>query len=149
MNVLETIGSKAFRIITLYRFPPSKQNKLQKADFMNEFADLLEQAATWTGQLIIMGDFNVHWDCEDNAKRKQLAELLDVCSITQHVVGQTHTKGHTLDLVMTLTGHDIVADCIISDFISDHSAILVTMNTSRCHPPHKTISTRKVRSIQS
>jgi len=148
MNVLATIGSSAFRIIVLYRVPPSKQNKLKQSTFLEEFADLLEQAATWTGKLIIMGDFNVHWNSEDNHERKDLASLLEAFSITQHVCGPTHSKGHTLDLVMTRTENNIVRECITSDFISDHNAILVTLNTGKDHPPRKYIETRKLRDIQ-
>ena len=85
----------------IYRPPPSQQNQLQKSLFVTEFADLLEQAATWTGRLLILGDFNVHWDVESDTEKKQFVDLLEAFSITQHVEGPTHSRGHTLDLVMS------------------------------------------------
>lgn len=121
---------------------------IQKTEFLNEFTDLLEHTATWTGQLIITGDFNVHWDCETDAERKQLADILESFGMTQHVNGETHIKGHTLDLVMSRTVEGTVASCSISDYISDHNAILVQLTTSRSHPPRISVSTRKVRGIQ-
>lgn len=148
MSVIITVGSQAFRVIVVYRVPPSKKNKILKSKFLEEFADLLEQAATWTGRLLLGGDFNVHWDQQDDAEKKQLAELLDAFGLTQHVEGPTHTHGHTLDLVISRTEEDIVAECSASDFISDHNAILITMNTGRDHPPRKTVTFRNLRSIR-
>ena len=148
MSVMTTIGSQAFCIVVIYRVPPSKQNKIQKSKFLEEFADLLEQAATWTGRLLLVGDFNVHWDTQDDAEKKQLAELLDAFGLTQHVDGPTHTGGHTLDLVISRTDDDIVVECFVSDFISDHNAILMSMNTGRDHPPRKIVTFRNLRAIQ-
>jgi hypothetical protein len=148
MSVLITVGSQAFRVVVIYRVPPSKRNKILKCKFLEEFADLVEQAATWTGRLLLVGDFNVHWDQQDDAEKKQLAELLDAFSLTQHVDGPTHSHGHTLDLVISRTEEDIVAECCVSDFISDHNAILMTMNTGRDHPPRKTVTFRNLRAIQ-
>ena len=79
--LLATIGSKAFRIVVIYRPPPSQQNQLQKSLFVAEFADLLEQAATWTGQLLILGDFNVHWDVKGDTEKKQFEDLLEAFSM--------------------------------------------------------------------
>ena len=111
----------------------------QESLFIKEFADLLEQAATWTGQLIILGDFNIHWDADNDTEKRDLCNLLDTFGITLHVDGPTHTKGHTLDLVMVCAEEDSVSFCSISDFMSDHNAIFFTLNTSRLHSPRKTI----------
>ena len=146
--MLATIGSKAFRIVVIYRPPPSQQNQLQKSLFVTEFADLLEQAATWTGQLLILGDFNVHWDVEGDTEKKQFEDLLEAFSMIQHLEGPTHSRGHTLDLVMSHADDDTVASCSTSHFISDHNAISVRLNTGRAHPPRKMISSCKLRSIQ-
>ena len=147
MVMLATIGSRAFRIVVLYRVPPSTKNKIQKSLFIKEFADLMEQAATWPGQLVILGDFNIHWDHDTDTEKKELHDLLESFGINQHVEGPTHTKGHTLDLVMSRADEDTVSSCTISDFISDHNAILIKLNTSRLHPLRKTITCRKLRSI--
>ena len=42
----------------------------------------------------------MHWEKQDDAEKKQMAELLDAFRLTQHADGPTHTGGHTLDLVM-------------------------------------------------
>ena len=142
--MLATIGSKAFRIVVIYHPPPSQQNQLQKSLFVTEFADLLEQAATWTGQLLILGDFNVHWDVEGDTEKKQFEDLLEAFSMTQHVEGPTHSRGYTLDLAMSRVDDDTVESCSTSHFISDHNAILVRLNTGRAHLPRKMITFRKL-----
>ena len=136
--MLATLGSKFYCTVTLYRPTPSTKNKIKKSLFIQEFADLLEQAATWTGQVIILGDFNIHWDADNDTEKRDLCNLLDSFEITQHVDGPTHTEGHTLDLVMSRTEEDSVSSCSVSDFMSDHNAIFITLSTSRLHPPRKT-----------
>ena len=89
----------------------------------------------------------MHWEKHNDGKKKQMAELPDAIGLTQHVDGPTHTGGHTLDLAMSQSEDDIVAECSISDFISDHNAILMTMNTGRNHPPRKTETFRNLIAI--
>jgi len=125
MSALLTIGSFAFRVIVIYRIPPSKQNKLKKTTFLAEFADLLELSATWSGKLLLLGDFNVHWDIPGDSERKQLATLLNTFGLEQQVQDATHVKGHTLDLVICRTTDNLVSSCTVSDFLSDHNALLV------------------------
>ena len=140
LSVLATVGSYALRIVVIYRVPPSKQNKLQKSAFVTELADLLEEAATWTGKLILLGDFNIHWYSVADSERQKLSSLLDSFGLCQHVEGPTHTGGHTLDLVISRTVDDLVSLCTVSDFISDHNAVLLTLNCGKRHPHCKIIT---------
>ena len=101
MAVQVTAASYTFRIIVIYRVPPSKKKKL--SDFIEEFSDLLEHEATQFGKLLITGDFNIHWDNEKDNKRAQFATLLESFGLEQHVSGSTHRAGHTLDLLLSQT----------------------------------------------
>ena len=56
---------------------------------------------------ILIGDFNVHWDCEEDSERMELATLLNDYDLVQHVNGPTHECGHTLDLVITRQEDDL------------------------------------------
>ena len=52
MAVKVTAASYTFRIIVIYRVPPSKKNKLSKSDFVEEFSDLLEHEANSVRQTV-------------------------------------------------------------------------------------------------
>ena len=61
----------------------------------------------------------------------------------------THIAGHTLDLVMSRTDDNFILSCVVTDFISDHNAILVSLKCGRPHPKLQQITYRKVKSIDS
>ena len=52
-------------------------------------------------QLLILGDFNIHYDKISDGNRWHLCKLLETHNLVQHVQGPTHQSGHTLDLVIT------------------------------------------------
>ena len=149
MTVTVNISSLSFCFIILYRVPPSCSNKIRKCAFMSEFADLLECVATQPGKLVILGDFNVHWDVRSNPESLKLSSLLDSFGMKQHVITSTHIAGHTLDLVMSRESDDIVDDCSASDFISDHNAVLLTLKCGRPHACRQNIVYRKMKSIDA
>ncbi len=147
MTVLMDAGSHTFRFIVLYRVPPSAQNKIQKSLFLSELADLLELTVTQSGRLVLAGDFNVHWDCQHDAERNHLVSLLNSHDLVQHVLTPTHEDGHTLDLVITRTGDNLVASCMVGEFISDHNALHITLNCCKQHPLKKSITYRNWKSL--
>lgn len=92
-------------------------------DFISEFADLLGSVVLRYDRILILCDFNFHVCCEDGSLVKDFLALMNSFNLTQFVSDPTHTKGHTLDLVLS-RGLDI---CItdIKDFgISDHFPVL-------------------------
>ena len=109
----------------MYRIPPSSNSKLKKSLFVDELSDYIEHTATLSGKLILIGDFNVHWDCEEDSERMELATFLNDYDLVQHMKALTHERGHTLDLVITHQEDDLVASCDIGAFISDHNSLHV------------------------
>ena len=55
-------------LIVLYR-PPSAN-----IDFYDKFKEMLKQC-DFKKEVIVMGDFNIHWD--DNSTRKKLQQIMD------------------------------------------------------------------------
>ena len=145
MSVKATAASYTFRIIVIYRVPPSQKNKLSKSDFIEEFSDLLEHEATQSGKLLITGDFNIHWDNEKENERAQFATLLESFGLEQHITGSTHRAGHTLDLLLSRREDDIVHSCSVGHFIADHNALHIDLKCGKVHPPRKVITYRQMR----
>ena len=149
MSVLMDVGSFTFRFVIIYRIPPSPANKLKTSQFLEELSDYLELAATLSGRLVLAGDFNVHWDSPDNTERIELASMLDAYDLVQHVIGPTHSDGHTLDLVITRNTDNLVSECTVGNFVSDHNAIHVCFNCCKDHPERKRVERRSLKTLDT
>ena len=111
------IGS--IRFVVIYR-PPSSQIKA----FLEDFASLLEQLVPISGNLLIVDDFNFHLDDSNNTDATKLHNLLESFNLKQHVATPTHSRGHTLDLIITRSEDDPVDGIVVRDpTLSDHFAV--------------------------
>lgn len=126
--------NSSLRFVTVYRHPPSKRNKLTPQMFFDEFSHLLE----------ISTDFN----SRDAAR---FLDLLESAGLEQRVVGATHKRGHTLDLVIVrqndtlLSGQPEIYN--YSHSISDHSAILCSVDLPKPCATKKILQRRDIRRI--
>ena len=56
-------SGKSMSFVCLYRPPPSRVNKFTDKMFQDEFSGLVAYLASWTGESVIVGDFNYHFNC--------------------------------------------------------------------------------------
>ena len=89
------------RLCIVYRPPPSKRNGLKNSVFFDEWSLSLDRLPVITKDVIITGDLNVHLDNVHDADALRFNGTLEAHGLVQHVVGPTHKKGHTLDVVIT------------------------------------------------
>ncbi|KAL0148132.1 hypothetical protein M9458_056534 [Cirrhinus mrigala] len=128
-----------FVLATVYR-PPGHHS-----DFLKEFADFLSEVVLATDKVLIVGDFNIHVDNENDALEAAFTDILNSIGIMQHVSGPTRCRNHTLDLILS-HGIDVNAVEILqqSDDISDHypaSCILTkTVNSTPYYKYGRTIT---------
>ena len=147
MTVRVVSGSSQYHIFIIYRPPPSAVNKLTFTGFMDEFTEFLAEAVMTTGKLLILGDFNIHVNSASSESNK-FQSLLDMYNLSQNVTSPTHNHGHTLDLVITRTDDETINETAVTDpLISDHSAITLTLNTSRPPRPKKTVTFRSFKKL--
>ena len=98
--------------------------------------------------MIILGDFNFHLDAVTDPAAAQFLNLLDTFNLVQHVNAPTHKSGHTLDLVITRAGENLVKDFKVSDpMISDHLAIHCGLSLKKPDFERKEVTCRKLRSV--
>ena len=109
-------GDPKVIILIIYR-PPRYSGK-----FIDEFAELLSVICTDYNFFIITGDFNIHVDNNKDSNAKELSALLDTFGLFQHVKGPTHTRGHTLDLVIS-KGVNISSVDVKDLALSDHFCV--------------------------
>ena len=84
---------------------------------------LLESITTESSKLLIVGDFNIHWDVMHNRERKQLADLFDRYNLKQYVQSATQLAGHILNLVISGVNDDLVMACETDSLLSDHHVV--------------------------
>lgn len=146
-----------FCLCVIYRPPPSKVNNFQNATFFEEWSQYLDQKAVLSDDIIIMGDLNFHLDKNDDVDARRFVNTLDCHGLSQHVVGATHVRGHTLDVVITREYSTIlkavpeVEDPLIFDtngnMTMDHYAVHCKLGIAKPPRERKRVSYRKYRAI--
>lgn len=147
LEVYMSDATTCLRVLVLYRPPPSSKNSLTKGMFFEEFSNLLECHTTSSGKLLILGDFNFHWECSNDPDTSQLRTLLASYNLVQHVTGATHVNGHCLDLVISRLADDLVISTDVSSLVSDHHAVHSNLRLQKPTLSKKSVSFRKYKEI--
>ena len=136
------------RLIIIYRPPYSEEHRVPTSVFLSEFPEYLETLLLCKEQLLITGDFNIHVDDAHDSCARKFLEVLEGLGLEQHVDQPTHREGHTLDLLITRMSESLIASTpVVDQFISDHAAVLCWLTPPRPGLSVKTISYRKIKSI--
>lgn len=99
--------------------------------------------------IILMGDFNIHFDHTENSSTKDFKATLDCFGMTQYVGFPTHSKGHTLDLICCA---GIIPSNIHSTElpVSDHKVVLFNATlTHRKLKVNRKMTYRNIRHIKN
>ena len=144
-----TLGSVTIRLSVIYRMPPVKsKNGLKQSEFCNEFNDYLEKLSCMNGNIVIVGDFNIDWLNTNGSERKRFYNILETFGFVQNICTETHRSHHLLDYIITRKDCNIISDCTVSDFISDHRVLHASLQCIRPHPVRKQITVRALRRIK-
>ena len=79
-------GGKSLILFIIYRPPISVKNKLKFSTFLDEFSAHIEPPPSITSKVLILGDFNIHVDNENNCDTSKSLEMLtsaDLCQLVQ------------------------------------------------------------------
>ncbi|ELU14651.1 hypothetical protein CAPTEDRAFT_218559 [Capitella teleta] len=130
----------------IYRPPPSATNQLTRSAFLAEFEEFLSSLCSRiNGALCVLGDFNIHWDDENDSIASRFRDIVAALDMKQHVHVPTHTKKHTLDLVLTrMQSVDrIVLKDVVDIGLCDHFVIACDLALS-CYDEKKNRSLKRV-----
>ena len=67
--------------------------------FMDEFLNLIEDVLLLSGNLLLLGDFNIHMEKPHIPETQAFIQLIDSIGLQQHVHHPMHQNGHTLDII--------------------------------------------------
>ena len=117
MNLSSTC-SPSISLSVIYR-PKNLKN------FLTEFEDFLERTYDLK-QHIIVGDFNIHADIDNDSLASRFINLISHFNFKQVVDKPMHICGHTLDLLLTRCDSHLLKSFDVHDYnISDHYLVLV------------------------
>ena len=138
-----TMKNTHLNILGVYRPPPSKSNVTTINQFTDEVLENLQDDIINSDQLIILGDFNIHINDENDADAQGFIDCTDAIGLEQHVDTYTHKQGHILDHIYTLVGaQPTVQNCRACSFISDHRLIAARISIQRNYIERCSVTSR-------
>ncbi|ELT91248.1 hypothetical protein CAPTEDRAFT_214477 [Capitella teleta] len=129
-------------MVVMYRLPSSSTQA-----FFDEFDDLLEHLVMNSGQLLIIGDFDIHIDNAECTNSRNFMDLIHSYGLDQHVNTPTHRSGHTLDLAMTLRIDPHPHVTALDLTLSDHYAIVCFIDIQTPTQTSQPITYRSLKKI--
>ena len=131
--------------LSVYHPPPSRQNKLTNAMFLEQFSDLLESYVSCDRLFVV--DLNVHFDKPSDPSTSALNVKLDNLSLHQLVNVPTHRRGHTLDWLITNRVTDVLDLTVVDTLLSDHFVISFDLLLKKPVREKRKIISRNIRAI--
>jgi hypothetical protein len=127
-----SLGQSHVHIFCLYRPPPNKKNKLTDSLFIEEFPDFLEYANSLKGSLLIVGDFNFHFDTPTQLYTAKVLYIISSFDLCQSVTEPTHTRGHIVDWVVYRGEDGLLKSTVVDhNLSSDHFCVSCSLNLSK------------------
>ena len=103
---------------------------------------------TVPGDICVLGDLNLHWENTTDRTSKHFRDILHSLDLIQHVSEPTHTHHHTLDLIITRSGSNVLSiQEIVNTGLSDHFLILGAFNLGYEYRVKKRICMRPLKRI--
>ena len=149
-SFISPAGTCPYRLCAcMYRTPPSRKNKLSNQLFFQEFPEFLTQFASSHSDLVLIGDFNFHYDDCADTQVNRLKTMLTDHGLTQLVDVPTHRCGHTLDWAVVRSD----ASCLVLERVddmpglSDHRSFLCQMTITAPSKSKRTVKSRNTKAV--
>ena len=115
---------------------------------MDEFTVWLASISGSFSNMIVLGDFNIHINDENDNEAGIFVDTMIALGFNQHVSFPMHRAGNILDLVFTETCNSTeVKSCTPGPILSDHTAVKIVVTQSTQYIQRKFIKYRKLRDI--
>ena len=118
--------------------------------FYEEFTIFMDKTSRNGEELLVVGDFNVWVERQDDQDAKRLILLMNTYGLTQKVKYPTHREGHTLDHVY-VNDFQLEIECeVLSDaqgMTTDHFPVILKIPTPTDQNLTKSVTIRKLNDI--
>ena len=100
--------------------------------FLTDFPDFLEYCNLHRGKLLILGDFNRHFDCPSNLNTSRILDIFQTFNLEEAVSQPTHQRRYIRDWILYREEERLLLSCIVKHGVSsDHFSVLCYPDVSR------------------
>ena len=100
--------------------------------FIDEIIDLLTEILPVNNNHIILGDFNIHLNDNEDVEAQIFSESMEALGLKQHSTTPTHKYDNILDLIFTEILSGIGIEVVeTATYISDHCPVIATLNIKK------------------
>ena len=125
------VRNKHLTIVGLYHPPYSPKNPPNSV-FIDEIIDLLTEILPINKNHIILGDFNIHINNNEDVEAQIFSESMEALGLKQHSMTLTHKSNNILDLIFTEILSDIGIEAVEPvTYISDNCPVIATLNIKK------------------
>ena len=96
-----TSGKSNIMLLGIYHLPPSNRNVHTNENFIDEFLELFMDLSKKYIDLLIMGNFDIHYYCDYDIIGEQFHDSMEAIGLIQHMNFEMHTSGNIIYLVLT------------------------------------------------
>ena len=136
------LPSKAIHLGLIYQPPEGSV-----LHFCQELTTYLEQNINTAGDILLMGDLNIHTNDPDNQDTIIFEDTIESLGLKNQVNFPTHRLQNTLDIIITTEGSSIISDTHQGSLFSDHYIVHYTLSTPSRLTELKRISYRKTKNV--
>ena len=123
--------NKHLTIVGLYH-PPHTSKNPPNSIFIDEIIDLLTEILPANNNHIILGDFNIYINDNEDVDAQIYSESMEALGLKQHSMTPTHKSDNILDLIFTKILSDIGVEVVeTATYISDHCPVIATLNMKK------------------
>ena len=136
-------------VVCLYRPPPSRKNKLSNQLMLQKFPEFPTQFAGSHSDLVLLGDFNFHYDDCADTQVNHLKIMLSDHGLTQLVDVPTHKCGHILDCAVVRSDVSCLVLERVDDMpgLSDLRSLLCQMTITAPSESKRTVTSRNTKAV--
>ena len=143
------VKNNTITIHGIYHPPYSSTNRITNAKFIEEFTDYVSTYLPIHQNNVFIGDFNLHVSNQLDTDATIFGDSIDALGLYQHVGFGTHRLGNILDLVLSdFTDETKVLTTAPGPFLTDHRAVIATLNLKKLRPVTKKILVRQVNKVK-
>ena len=140
--------NRALKILAIYHPPYSTRNLVSGNIFIDELTDWLTDTLASDKNVLVMGNFNIHINKEDNEIAAIFLDYMTAMGLQCSYTFPTHKDGYCLDLIFTESISDIkITACKLIAYISDYQIVAGNISIPKDGIIRKEITFRNLKSI--
>ena len=132
----------------IYHPPYSSTNRITNTKFIEDFSDYVSTSLPNHQNNVFLGDFNLHVSDQLDTDATIFEDTMDALGLYQHIGFPTHKSGNVLDLILSdFTSNAKVLTTATGPFVTNHRAVIATLNIKRLRPATKEILVKQVSKV--